>query len=276
MNNNNRFYHKIDKLDTDEGVEIYLGRNSGTQIENDIFNAKKEILILSPYISSNKIDLLLNAKQRDIDVRLVFGDKDLVNKPDGKTSLATLIRQHQEKDNAAIESRRKKLKTNKILISIFIILSILWFFAMAFMFYSSINNKLLSPINIAVMYMFIAVPLYLIIKSLYNKRKNIKRTRVNQYHYTDNLKFKYLREYSPDMFIHSKLYVIDREIAYVGSVNFTNNGFGSNFETRVRITKKDTISDLIACFNSIYDDSYKYPAYQTQWLGEQIYYEPPY
>lgn len=276
MNNNNRFYHKIDKLDTDEGVEIYLGRNSGTQIENDIFNAKKEILILSPYISSNKIDLLLNAKQRDIDVRLVFGDKDLVNKPDGKTSLATLIRQHQEKDNAAIESRRKKLKANKILISIFIILSILWFFAMAFMFYSSINNKLLSPINIAVMYMFIAVPLYLIIKSLYNKRKNIKRTRVNQYHYTDNLKFKYLREYSPDMFIHSKLYVIDREIAYVGSVNFTNNGFGSNFETRVRITKKDTISDLIACFNSIYDDSYKYPAYQTQWLGEQIYYEPPY
>ncbi|TSJ42534.1 hypothetical protein FO442_11715 [Fluviicola chungangensis] len=44
--------------------------------------------------------------------------------------------------------------------------------------------------------------------------------------------------------LHSKLYIIDDRIAYLGSVNFTRSGCLLNHETRIRITDPEAIRQL--------------------------------
>ena len=41
-----------------------------------------------------------------------------------------------------------------------------------------------------------------------------------------------------------KLYVIDREVAFLGSLNFTKPGLFDNFETCLRVDKRDDVRAL--------------------------------
>ena len=57
--------------------------------------------------------------------------------------------------------------------------------------------------------------------------------------------------YDPEFpFVHAKLYVIDKEVAFLGSLNFTNKGLFDNFETCLRVDKSDDVRDLESLFNS--------------------------
>ncbi|MDE8242022.1 phospholipase D-like domain-containing protein, partial [Erysipelothrix rhusiopathiae] len=47
---------------------------------------------------------------------------------------------------------------------------------------------------------------------------------------------------------HTKLYVVD-DVAFIGSLNFTKNGFYSNYESCMSIHKKDEVIDLIVFVN---------------------------
>ena len=47
-----------------------------------------------------------------------------------------------------------------------------------------------------------------------------------------------------NIFIHNKIYVIDNQIAYLGSMNLTSNGMSSNVETRIRISDIGIVSGL--------------------------------
>ena len=44
--------------------------------------------------------------------------------------------------------------------------------------------------------------------------------------------------------LHAKLYVIDREVAFLGSLNFTKLGLCKHFETWLRVDKRDDIRAL--------------------------------
>ncbi len=68
-----KYYFKID-TENSEGVEVFVGQNAGNQLNNDILNAKAEVLIISPYIDEIKLDDLLMLKNRNISVRLAFSD----------------------------------------------------------------------------------------------------------------------------------------------------------------------------------------------------------
>jgi phosphatidylserine/phosphatidylglycerophosphate/cardiolipin synthase-like enzyme len=46
-------------------------------------------------------------------------------------------------------------------------------------------------------------------------------------------------------FIHSKIYIIDDEIAYLGSLNFTGSGVKDNHETRIRTTDPEAVAKII-------------------------------
>jgi predicted transcriptional regulator len=60
--------------------EIYIGRNSGERILDDIASATESVKIVTPYISETYIDLLLEKAKSGVDVSLIFTD-DFVAAP---------------------------------------------------------------------------------------------------------------------------------------------------------------------------------------------------
>lgn len=73
------------------------------------------------------------------------------------------------------------------------------------------------------------------------------------------------------MYVHSKIYVIDRKIAYLGSLNFTDNGFSSNFETRIRITDQHKVGELVDFVHDIFDDHETFKRHKLWFLGKKVY-----
>lgn len=106
------------------------------------------------------------------------------------------------------------------------------------------------------------------------KRKN---TRIYDYTYTQLFPFHVIE--SPytnsesSTFIHSKVYLIDDKIAYLGSLNFTYSGTKNNHETRVRTTDIEAIEQLRSMFNELPNEPSLPKKSITEW-GRQIYPEP--
>jgi phosphatidylserine/phosphatidylglycerophosphate/cardiolipin synthase-like enzyme len=73
--------------------------------------------------------------------------------------------------------------------------------------------------------------------------------------------------------VHAKLFIIDEELAYVGSVNFTKAAFLYNYESRIKLTQKDIVVKLSQEFSYVYSNK------NTEYLnisdmGKRIYSEP--
>lgn len=77
-------------------------------------------------------------------------------------------------------------------------------------------------------------------------------------------------------FTHSKIYIIDSKIAYLGSLNFTENGFTDNFETRIRLTQLDKIEELASFYHDTFHDEYSLKSHDLRLLGQQVYTEKAY
>lgn len=100
---NKRFYFRID-TEPSEAIEVFVGQNAGTQLNNDILNAKEEVLIISPYIDETKLDDLIALKNRNVNVRLAFSD---LRPEQYKDILRKLIHQHKVTDVKRKEKARK-------------------------------------------------------------------------------------------------------------------------------------------------------------------------
>jgi phosphatidylserine/phosphatidylglycerophosphate/cardiolipin synthase-like enzyme len=87
--------------------------------------------------------------------------------------------------------------------------------------------------------------------------RQIKNKRI--YHYTYKQLFPFKVFISPNngnsfnkTFIHSKIYVIDDEIAYMGSLNFTGKGIKDNHETRIRTADPNAVAKIVEEVNDIF------------------------
>lgn len=100
----------------------------------------------------------------------------------------------------------------------------------------------------------------------------------NPYNY---LKFNiYNSNIEDELNLHSKIYIIDNKIAYMGSINFTNQAFNRNHENVTRFekisqdfdsNKLDTISELTKLF-SIFTKKYKtFNTNNMDLLGKVLY-----
>ena len=79
-------------------------------------------------------------------------------------------------------------------------------------------------------------------------------------------------QYKDNSFFHVKLFIIDDEIAFLGSVNLTNKGMKYNVESRVTITQKDQVNALSAYFDKIFFT--RYHQYNLDYYGKRIFIEP--
>lgn len=69
--------------------------------------------------------------------------------------------------------------------------------------------------------------------------------------------------------VHAKLYVIDDEIAYSGSLNFTRNGMSENYETCITIKNPGVVKGLGKFINDVF--RYTLPKWDIAELGKKIY-----
>ncbi len=89
-----------------KNANFTLGRNAGRELIKDIYNAKKSVFVISPYISSAYIDKLIDCYNRGVDVVLITNDLD--TKRYGKEIYRKLINQN-------IYTDKRKQKTQKTL-----------------------------------------------------------------------------------------------------------------------------------------------------------------
>lgn len=236
---------------------IYLGRYAGKEIHNKIKSAQHSIRVITPYISSEYIDLLKNKAKNGIDVKLIVSS-DIGGDKDTQKSLRKLISQKCHVNNELKLKRKKYTKYVNIAFIIFVIATIIGL-------YLKSNHT---------WYIGLLYPILFFIK------KKVRSIVIYTYSYYSTLSLSipmspYTYGFNPKhTLIHAKLFIIDEKVAYIGSINFTKAAFWKNYESRIKFTQSDIINDLVKEFRYVYSNE------NTSYLniaamGSHIYSEPP-
>lgn len=247
--------------------DIYIGRGSGKRIIEDMLAAKKSIRVMSPYLSAKLVDVLLERFGQGIDVELVTSGEIEDHKHTDDKNCYKMIRQHRHVD--------QQLKHRKELFS--------WFgIACTFLFGWIALMKLLRVFDPAVTWADYAQLAFFAALALGGEYvwKQGRNMRFWYYSYSSLFPIKIFHSYfsgkradrSRAFNLHSKLYIIDDCIAYLGSVNFTRSGSFFNHETRIRFTDPGAIRELKAEFEELlYTEQYHHLSVH-EW-GKELYEE---
>lgn len=246
--------------------DIYIGNGAGTKLMKEIKKAQKSVKIVSPYLSPDLIKELLSLNKEGIQVHLITSDDIEDYFYAQKKQIHELIIQNQSIDEESQKKRNNWIKYSKIILAIIILLSIT---SISILIYTKLWN---------IGYVFIPICfLFLIYCTLKHKIKNKK---IFTYSYSKLFPFKvYISPYadktndSNSMFIHSKIYIIDDKIAYLGSLNFTESGTKRNYETRIRTEDYNAIKKILEEFDSLFHDS-NIPERSLESWGRKLYREP--
>lgn len=243
--------------------DIYIGKGAGKKLLYDIQNARKSVKIVSPYLSPFLIAELIKFRNRNLEVELITSDNIEDFYANYEKNITKLINQNRETDQIAVEKREKWKDTSKILTYIgFGLLIIL----VAIGYYLKDPKITLGLIPIII--------IFLVVKRYKNK---IKNTRIYSYWYSQLFPFKvYMspdKSDQSDTFIHSKIYLIDDKIAYLGSLNFTSSGTKHNYETRIRTEDPNAINEIKDEIYQLLNHSHL-PEKDIQYWGKELYKEP--
>lgn len=230
--------------------DIYIGKGAGKVILEDMRRAKRSIRVMSPYLSPGLVDILLDRFKWGIHIELVTSDEVEDHKHDDKNSYR-IIKQHRHVDEE-LKSRKQFLYGSGIVLMI-----VFGFLAVANL--SDLFAESVSVSDIIAFTVFAGTAF--IGQWMCNYAKGI---RFWYYSYSSLFPVKIFYSYfsskktdrSKVFNLHSKLYIIDDCIAYLGSVNFTRSGCLLNHETRVRITDPKAISQLKAEFSELLWNEY--------------------
>lgn len=243
--------------------DIYIGKGAGKKLLYDIQNARKSVKIVSPYLSPFLITELINFRNRNLEVELITSDNIEDFYGNYEKNITKLINQNRETDQIAVEKREKWKNTSKILTYIgFGLLIIL----VGIGYY--LKDPKIAFGLIPIIIIFLVVKLY---------KNKITNTRIYSYWYSQLFPFKvYMspdKSDQSDTFIHSKIYLIDDKIAYLGSLNFTASGTKHNYETRIRTEDPNAIKEIKDEIYQLLNHSHL-PERDIQYWGKELYNEP--
>jgi phosphatidylserine/phosphatidylglycerophosphate/cardiolipin synthase-like enzyme len=243
--------------------DFYIGKGAGKKLLNDIRNAKDSVKIVSPYLSPFLITELIKLKQRKISVALITTDNIEDYKGQYEKNIHKLIIQNRETDKASVEKREKWKRIVRILIYCFIVLFVIL----------GATAYLLRDIKIV--YGLIPLTITIVVIRILNNM--VRKKRIYSYWYSQLFPFKVYMSPNTnnqsDTFIHSKIYLIDNEIAYLGSLNFTSSGTKFNYETRIRTIDTAAIKEISKEIYQLMNHS-DLPERDIQIWGKQLYHEP--
>ena len=239
--------------------DIYIGKSAGKHLISDIRNAKKSVKIVSPYLSASLVKELIKLKAKKLNIELITSDEIEDFKGNTEKNIHKLI--IQNKKSNGISAKKWEAFSQIMIFSIVSVLA-----TMLFAFYETEDMRIvIGFVPIIILYF---IYLYFIKKS-----KNKK----NSYWYSQLFPFKvYMSPYKSklsDFFIHSKIYLIDDKIAYLGSLNFTVSGLKNNYETSIRTKDSSAIKEIKSEINQLFHNSNLYEKNIQLW-GEELYEQP--
>lgn len=193
--------------------DIYVGKGAGNKLLKDLRHAQKSIKIVSPFISPKLLEVLKELHQKGIEISLIS------QQPDSKEASRL-----QELFAPILTTSSKGLQSGnppKYAVWFFVLLSTV----LLFVLYILGKSHLFIPALIVILSPFLILKL--------------KSGKPNKFIFPTKLCSPNSRHR-----LHSKFYIIDNQIAYLGSLNFTRSGIYNNHESRVRTVDPKVIQSL--------------------------------
>ncbi|MBS3092365.1 phospholipase D family protein [Candidatus Pacearchaeota archaeon] len=214
---------------------IYIGKYAGDEIIKEIKSAKSSVKIVSPYLSGNYVKELIHLHKKGRKITLITSDNIAENKKYSDFSASDLVIKNETID-LTLEKKRKNGITYSIIL---LIISL----------FTLINSVIFSIFfNPSIIILFFSI-----ISLIYYHALEIKRTE-----YTPIFRIKVFDSKSGEKpwsteLIHSKIYVIDNALAFLGSVNFTYSGFKTHYETMIKIQDIKAVLDISQEVEELYN-----------------------
>lgn len=243
--------------------DIYIGTGAGKKLLNDLRKAQKSIKIVSPYLSPSLIKKLIELHRSGLEIELITSDFIEDFHGNYEKNIHKLVLQNRKIDQTAIKSINKWKQITKILS--FINLGLILLFIGLINFLKDLRVIL---ILIPIIGLSVAILIY---------KGEIRTKRIYSYWYTKLFPFKVFTSTEANMsyntFVHAKIYLIDDQIAYLGSLNFTKSGTEWNYETRIRTIDPNAIKFIKNEFHNLMENS-AIPERDIQSWGRKLYREP--
>lgn len=243
--------------------DIFIGTGAGEKLIEDIANAKRSVKVVSPFLSPLLAKELIELHYRNIGVQLVTLDTINDFHGPGQRILHQLILQDRTLDFEMEALRSKWKKRKRLLHYLFIIMSLL-----------------LCAVALwkqDLMVLFWGVPLILVLLLFWNYTLKIRNTKIYRYSYRRLFPFKIFAapgsQSASHPFIHEKMYLIDEEVAYLGSLDFLDNGTRDNYGIQVRVTDRNVIKELVYEYEALFHNEDLQELDIAQW-GRKMYPEP--
>lgn len=231
--------------------KIYLGKNAGEKIFYAIKNAEHFVKIVSPYLSSSYVKELVKLSEKGIKITLITSDG--INEDDfSDFKLSDIIKKKEIYDEAL--KHKKKLISNISLIMFFVsLISFIPFFTSPYLIIIPIIIITISITGMVISYF---------IKPLNYQYYSIFRLKVFLSNPIDKPRSKEL--------IHSKIYVIDDKIAFLGSANFTYSGFKKHYESVILVEDTNAVKNISNEVENLFNSEYL-GSKSIDELGKEVY-----
>jgi len=243
--------------------DVYMGTGAGKKLMKDIENAKHSVKILSPFLSPFLVRKLIDLHYNGINVQLITTDTIEDFYGDRKRNIHELIHQHIhiDREAEALRNRWKKIK-QFLNWSMILLIGLSGWLALEF--------KDLRTVGVL-------IPIVLLFLTGQFLKSKINGKRVFSYTYEQLFPFKVVvardKAGFEELYLHGKVYIIDDQIAYLGSLNFTASGTKNNYETRIRLSDKESVQKIVEEFDSLLHNK-NIPAVCIQSWGHLLYQEP--
>ena len=293
-------YYKV--LNQIEG-NLYAGTHAGNYLEKAISNAKKSIWIICPYIGESYLKTLIQKKGEGVEVHALFHEvKNLrsqptlslqrkrtynysaarapyggqeVRDPFGLKNVVPSLLEVQRLILPQNMKERTKIKRMVTICQIIVCLIIITLFLSGAWAILSPDNfaQMLSRLDIIeeaftpiiLQMAFIVFGTIVVLLLIANDfRKKIMRIPTRQLLFSWKTDMRLVKKEQED-FLHLKMYIIDDEIAFVGSLNLTYSGINRNLESCLSIRDKGAIQQLLKIYKEV---STKAQCYSVQEIGE--------
>lgn len=235
---------------------LYMGTNAGAPVYHDIETASSNVLVLSPHVSEDHIDLLLKKHAQGVNVMLITST-DFEGNHTSKDIYKKLITQ-----TSIINEKKKRYCVFGLIIAYLLILS----------------GAVTAGVGVylgkhELFWSLLALPIGLLAVKI------IDRTRVYTYTYQSNMPFYVMASPNVDprtsnqIFVNSKVFIVDEQIAYIGSPNFTSSSFQRQYESLFRIMDINIVNFIYKEINGLISDQGRLFR-DINYIGKQIYPEP--
>lgn len=251
-------------------VEIYIGKNAGKRLINKLQAVEKTIRIITPYLDKDSVDYLINLRNKGVDVRLISTDELSDFK---ETNYFPILKKIIIQERITLdEAKTARIKFFTLFLSM----------TGLFIIYLIVSGILLS-LKITNLFFSTWYVILCWAGLLYLMNKKHKKWRIYEYKYTSlfngffavspkNMTWEQKKQFVDNSFMHSKIYIIDEKIAFIGSFNFTIAGIERNMESCITIEDPKVILEMVDFFEEVLKTDLLYKNITS--YGKLIYTEP--